>query len=237
MRTLTSLVKVWRLKPHPSLVEAELERERLKFTGKLEDLAGKVMSNHVFQLFGYDVADKLVSSQVVLEAPDLAKGNESGFMTAGVNLDEVLVDFLTEHSGTFKSFRVIDQALQLTTVNYQLDAFDSEGAQHRLNAIFFISDCHRNQSDLVKYVGKVQTYKAVSFALPLIVHEEIVEKDKAGITRYCVIYELLDSQRSRELKSLSQLCETWNLDAGNAKEVFSLEKCYYLILKLMHLLG
>jgi len=200
-------------------------------------LAGKVVSNHVFQLFGYDVADKVVTSQVVLAAPDLAPGNDGVFMTAGINLDEVLNDFLKEHSGRFKSFKVIDQTLDLTTVNYQLDALDSEGFQHRLNCIFFITDCHNDKSDLVKYVSKVQTYKAVSFALPLIVHEEIVEKDRTCITRYCVIYELLESQLSRTLKSLSQLCETWNLDAGNAFENFSLEKSYYLFLKLMDLLG
>lgn len=86
-------------------------------------------------------------------------------------------------------------------------------------------------------MNKVQTYKAVSFALPLKVHEEIFEKDKTGITRYCVLYELLENQRSLELRNLSKLCETWNLDAGNARETFSLEKCFYLFLKLMLLLG
>lgn len=71
-------------------------------------MAGKMVSNHVFQLFGYDVAEKLVATQVVLDAPDLDPGTEGGFMTAGANLDEILVDFLTEHSGRFKTFKVID---------------------------------------------------------------------------------------------------------------------------------
>jgi hypothetical protein len=56
---------------------------------------------------------------------------------------------------------------------------------------------------LTRYVTKVQTYKIVSEALPLVVHEEIVELDKSEITRYCVVYELVQHQTTSQVRSLS----------------------------------
>jgi|LauGreDrversion4_2_1035121.scaffolds.fasta_scaffold53156_5 hypothetical protein len=54
---------------------------------------------------------------MTLAFPDLVKDG-SPFLTAGVNIDEILVDFLEENSSKFKNFKVLEQNFDQTTINF-----------------------------------------------------------------------------------------------------------------------
>ena len=105
-------------------------------------------------------------------------------MTNGVDIESILYDYLTQNSAKFQQFKILSKPLSSGEPQKQIDFLVectdrfNANLKKRLNVVFFIADCHNDNSLLEFYIQKAQIYKVLSNSghiLPIQVHEEIVE--------------------------------------------------------------
>jgi hypothetical protein len=128
------------------------------------------------------VMESIRKNQRVVMAPNYGMSQDEraqAYLTNGMDLEEVLLGFLQQHSTKFTNYKILAVPDLQTDPPYKQIDFVVECTSHsvkkRLHVIFFIVDSHNRPELLSHYVKKVQTYKIIQEVLPLTIHEEIME--------------------------------------------------------------
>ena len=129
-----------------------------------------VFSEHVIALFEKDFAkgrDELIQeltgkgSQKIVYAPNYGMSRDeraNQYITNGVDIESILYEYLTQNSAKFKDFKTLSKPFNSGEPQKQIDflvectdRFNTD-IKKRLQVIFFITDCHNDNSLLEFYL-------------------------------------------------------------------------------------
>ena len=168
--------------------QIQVKQENLKADSLTID-KDSFFSNSTLTMFEADftngrqgVMESIRKNQKVVMAPNYGMSQDEraqAYLTNGMDLEEVLLGFLQQHSTKFANYKIIAVPDIQTDPPYKQIDFvvecTSNSVKKRLYVIFFIVDSHNRPELLSYYVKKVQTYKIIQEVLPLTIHEEIME--------------------------------------------------------------